>query len=526
MITFVYGAPGSGKTHYIFERLKENNKRAFVIVPEQETVSIERKAVETLAASSQLEVEVLNFTRLCNRVFRELGGLSYNYVTPRVKKLFMWRTLRELSPLLSEYRANGSDISLTETMQKNADELKMCSITSTMLENAAKKLPEGPLRSKISDIALINASYTGLINESFDDRADDMEKLCELLSRKHFFKGCQVFIDSFTSFTAPEYKIIEHIFRQAENVVVTLGCESPDCNLICCESVCDSAKKLLNLAEELKCSTEKIYLTGNFRSTNDELSSLVTDFWVPGKVSSAAKENSNVKLVCCRDPYEEADAAVAFIKKELMRGLRYRDIAVIARSTSDYSGIIDAALESAGIPYFMSDKTDISASPAMEFLLCALRMNCFAYRSEDVLALLKTGLCEFSTREIDMFEEYVYTWSITGKRFLDKKWKMNPDGFVSKSSKRGSEILDTANKVREALMAHFIPFSEAMKNANTTKEMCVAVYNLLNGMGIPDALRKVASSALERSQRRRAFDTIAVLNTVYEILNDLTIAHG
>ena len=91
MITFVYGAPGSGKTHYIFERLKENNKRAFVIVPEQETVSIERKAVETLAASSQLEVEVLNFTRLCNRVFRELGGLSYNYVTPRVKKLFMWR---------------------------------------------------------------------------------------------------------------------------------------------------------------------------------------------------------------------------------------------------------------------------------------------------------------------------------------------------------------------------------------------------------------------------------------------------
>lgn len=525
MITFVYGAPGSGKTHYIFERLKESHKKAFVIVPEQETVSVERKAVETLDASSQLELEVLNFTRLCNRVFRELGGLSYNYITPRVKKLFMWRTLRELAPLLEEYNSGASDISLTETMQKNADELKICSISSAMLESAAKKLPEGPLRSKIRDIALINAAYTGLIQENFDDRADDMEKLCELLSRHRFFKGAQVFIDSFTSFTAPEYKVIEHIFRQADHVTVTLGCESPDCNLICCESVCDSAKKLLKLAKDLNCESEKIYLTGNFRSENDALASLVTDFWVPGKAYSAKLENTDsVKLVCCRDPYEEAEAAVAFIKSELMRGLRYRDIAVITRSTSDYSGIIDAALENADIPYFMSAKTDVSTSPAVEFLLSALRMICFSYRAEDVLSLLKTGLCNFSTREIDMFEGYVYTWSITGKRFLDKKWTMNPDGYVSKRSDRGNEILESANRVRESLMSHFVAFSEEMDAAKSTKDMCVAVYNLINGMGVPDALRKLAASALEKSQKRRAFDTVALLNTIYDILNDLTVA--
>ena len=101
MITFVYGAPGAGKTEYIFKTV-DHERPTFILVPEQETVVTERLALEKLGAKAQLNVEVLNFTRLCNRVFRQYGGLSHKYISPSMRSLFMWKTLRELAPTLEE----------------------------------------------------------------------------------------------------------------------------------------------------------------------------------------------------------------------------------------------------------------------------------------------------------------------------------------------------------------------------------------------------------------------------------------
>jgi len=279
MVTFLFGAPGSGKTHYIFEQLRENSSNAFLIVPEQQTVSAERQALDKLPPSSSVDFEVLNFSRLCNSVFRKYGGLSYHYITPTMKSLFMWRTLRELSPLLEEYSAAAHEISLTDVMLRATDELKVCAVTSSMLENAAKKLTDGGLRSKLRDISLINSAYTNLVSESFDDKADDMAKLCDILEKHRFFEGKRVYIDSFTSFTALEYRVIEHILAQAESVTVSLACESPDMPLISNESICDTAKRLADLAERSHQKTEKIFFTGNFRAKNKELSYIFSDFF-------------------------------------------------------------------------------------------------------------------------------------------------------------------------------------------------------------------------------------------------------
>ena len=226
MIRFIFGAPGTGKTYRIFKLLKEDPDNSFLIVPEQQTVVSERLALERLPFTAQLGFEVLNFTRLANRVFRLYGGLSYHYINPSMRSLFMWRTLRELSPMLEEYSRTGGELSLTPLMLGAADELTACSVTPAMLESAALKLPDGPLKRKLRDLSMIVSAYRGLVAESFDDRNEDLCKLADILDAHAFFRGTEVFIDSFTSFTALEYGIIERIFRQADNVTVTLGCES------------------------------------------------------------------------------------------------------------------------------------------------------------------------------------------------------------------------------------------------------------------------------------------------------------
>ena len=81
MLNFIYGNPGTGKTTYVYSEIvkdAQNNKKAILIVPEQFTVAAEQEIIKLIPPSAQLSIEVLNFTRLANRLFRiyEIGRAS------------------------------------------------------------------------------------------------------------------------------------------------------------------------------------------------------------------------------------------------------------------------------------------------------------------------------------------------------------------------------------------------------------------------------------------------------------------
>ena len=146
MIELILGTYGSGKTTEIFNRIKmdtENAKKCFLIIPDQEAVQFERLSLQKLPMRSQLNLEILSFSRLYNRLCREYGGISYSYITKPMRSVMMWKTLNDLKPLLNEYgHSSSSDATLTDFMLSAVDEFKTCGITPTALENAAAKLPD------------------------------------------------------------------------------------------------------------------------------------------------------------------------------------------------------------------------------------------------------------------------------------------------------------------------------------------------------------------------------------------------
>ena len=176
MIRFIYGDSGYGKTHEISRMIKEDalaGVRSYLIVPEQQAVSSERMMLELLPMSSQLDLEILNFSRLYNRLCREYGGLEYNYITKPAKYLIMWQTLRELSPMLEYYKSEDkSDSAITEFMLSAVGEFKSNAIESSELEHASKKLDSSSqLYAKLRDLSLIYAAYNSAISESFSEYA-------------------------------------------------------------------------------------------------------------------------------------------------------------------------------------------------------------------------------------------------------------------------------------------------------------------------------------------------------------------
>ena len=93
MINFIYGRSAHTKTEKITEMIAndhENKTRSFLIVPEQFAVHTERKMLTSLPSSAQLDLEILNFSRLYDRVCREYGGIEYNYITKSEQMFEFW----------------------------------------------------------------------------------------------------------------------------------------------------------------------------------------------------------------------------------------------------------------------------------------------------------------------------------------------------------------------------------------------------------------------------------------------------
>ena len=232
MIELIFGTYGSGKTREIFSRVERDfkeNKKSFLIIPDQEAVQFERLSLELLDAKAQLSLEILSFSRLYNRVCREYGGLSYSYVTKPMRALLMWKTLRDLAPLLQEFVQRSSDTNMTDLMLSTVNEFKASGINPAKVELASKKLPEdSALKKRLYDLALIYACFDNFISEKYSDSADDLSKLSDILATQDFFKGANVYIDSFTSFTSVQHKIIESMFKIAyffEPFVISLDIE-------------------------------------------------------------------------------------------------------------------------------------------------------------------------------------------------------------------------------------------------------------------------------------------------------------
>ena len=235
MLYRIFGRNGSGKTHYIFEKLAEcinDKKHAFLIVPEQSAVKTEKLIIEKLGNISNNYIEVINFKRLCNRVFRETGGLSRNHIDNGAKKLIMAKVLLEISPYLTEYKDSCENNDFVKMSLLAVDELTKCSVSEKAIHDASIKLNETSehtkLKAKLSDISLISSAYKTYLEKELNETSDIYERLCTSLEESAFFEDKTVFLDGFYGFTAQEKKIISKIIPDAQDVYVSFAFDGKD----------------------------------------------------------------------------------------------------------------------------------------------------------------------------------------------------------------------------------------------------------------------------------------------------------
>ena len=527
MLKLICGPSGSGKTEYLTQCIESDihaGVRSFLLIPEQQAYISENALFSRLPKNAGLFFEVISFSGLAENIFREYGGLTSESVSSAVSSLLMWHTLNTLSPLLQQYgKAAEGDLTLTTLMLATVAEMRAGGIDAKTLEDAADQMEAGSaLQKKLSDLALIDATYHAKMEECFGtDPADKLLRVAQLLSENHYFANCNVYIDSFTDFTVPEYAVLSHMLKQANSVSISLCIDEIPSKLPHFLSLNDTARRLSHLADAADVAIERIPLNTPATTKATALLTLEQNLWRFSASQKALSDDSSVRLSVAANVYEEAEAATLQICELVNNGMRYGDIAIVVRDLDAYRGILDAALERNGVPYFFSERIDLSAKPLFRLILSALRAVGRNYRQQDIITLLKTGLCGVELRDAAMFEEYVETWHIGGQRFLEEAWNMNPDGLVIERSPRAEEILDAANRVRSHLMRPLSAFSASLRASRRLEDRCRALYDYLCAIDLSTMLSTRAKEELTLGQARQAGESLRLYSMTLETLTML-----
>lgn len=533
MLTFLFGRPGSGKTSYIIEKIKQSvaaGEKTYFLVPEQQAF-ISESMLADMPPSSAFCFEVVSFSRLCEIVFSVVGGLTDSHIGSAERHLIMWQSLREVAPFLKQYKNTKADAAFGSMMLSVINELHANGVCAEECEALAGKCEESSLSAKLEDISLVYANFMKNIESRLGESAlaseHKLSRLAKALSENNIFADCNIFIDSFTSFTGEEFAVLEQIIAQAKNTLVSFSIHGRRNAGPHTESIDRTVRKFTSIAKRNSIEYDDVVLSDNTRAV-PEIAAIEEGLWS----FSVSKDNlpkidekyrGQVEPFVCHNEYEEANLAALNILKAHKNGMKYSEIAVIMRDSESRRGVINAVFDKMNIPYFYSEKTDLSTTPAARLILSALRCITYNFQLQDVLTLLKTGLCGINLADADLFEDYCNTWDINGALFTEKVWSMNPDGYTVVKSKRGEKILDAANRVRSALIPPLEKLKQKLSlSCGDTVKNCRAIYEYLKEIGVDKSLSSLAELELSLGNVKDAGELIRTYDFIVSSLTNIS----
>lgn len=491
MLSFILGAPKSGKTNEIIKRITkdlEAKRRVLLLVPEQEAVAAERRVISSQTASDSLFLlDVANFGRLANIVFREMGGVCYNYIDKGGKAVMMYRALNELNDELNTYKTGDStDIGLVSGLIGLYDQLADYKVTPIRLENSVEALPE-TLKLRGVDIAMLYLRYDELIHDGFDSARDDLTKVASLIRSEGILSDTSIYIDSFSGFTPAELDTIDALISVNADVTVSL-CIDTDRDGEIFGNLYDIKGYLSDIAEGKGVEVSSFECERIRR--NDELEHFAKYIFDSEATAEYEAHTEHITLAEAPDIYSECELICADIAACIKKGMRYRDITVVAGNASDYSGILDVMLARHNIPCRFSVSRDVLQSPCVKFIISALNIIIYNWRLADVITYLKTGLAGISDEECDIIEEYASTWALSGSVWtMDEDWCMNPGGYSSEITEREIYLLKKINHIRQRITEPLVELTLSLKGDRSVGNAAEALYEFLTDCIDTDILK-------------------------------------
>lgn len=531
MLHFVYGTKNSDKSEYVAAKITEhlqNGDRVILLVPERRSVAMEKAMLSAVPDACKLGLEVLSFRRLCNRVFREYGGLHDHYISRGGKILLLWRVLRELSPSLSVYgNLDLGNRKVISSLLDTITTLDRAALSDEMLTLQAKRASASQnelLANKLNDLALIRGTFHTVLSKDFDDPEEDLDRLCHTLDAHPFFKDYTVFIDETASFSGKELAVIRRILAQSPCVTVALGKDPADSRAVLRKlNWCEKALK--KEAAAVNCPVVTDAILPDNKQGAPALAFLRTHIFSENTETCPCCDG--ISLYACASRAEEAEMITVSILDHVQSGGRWRQHAIALRNLDEYRGILDRRLRSAGIPFYFADKRPLSGEPAVKSLLGALSCIVGGLRIKDISSYMKNGFTPLSFDEICLLEDYAKIWQIEGNRWKSSfTWHMNPKGRSIGTAPDQIETLEKLNDIKCRLMLPLEELAHDQQGEKTVKERALLLYRFYEKNEYPTRILAAAHEKNEHGDSAGALRLCQTGDLICDCLDELVSTVG
>ena len=528
MLRFILGKSGSGKSTEalrIVGELADNNLPIMLIVPDQSTFECEKTLLDVFGAKKAEKVLVFGFSRLCKYVFELTGNSADNVIDEGTRAVVMSLVLEELTEKLSLLSSKGNK-SLVDVMLQTVSDLKKSSVTSNELRGASKLVEDETLKTKLNETALISDTFDALVSQSYIDPMDDLTRLNDILLKNNILKDYTIIFDGFSGFTMQQLNVVRNLMRDCTATYFTLTLDPLTDGS---EEVFTTSQQTYKILKEYakRDGVEikaPIKLTDLHRFKNDELALLEQNIFRT-HIEPLEIVPENICVYNAVDMYDECEYVARKIKHLVIeKGYLYSDISVICHDTEPYKGILSEILEKYEIPYFSDEHADIDVKPVIRLVNSIFRCLIYDFDREDVLALLKSGLTEFSVEEISLFENYLFVWNVSGSAFKNE-FVQNPKGYSEKFSDYDKDVLAKVENLRKSIVEPLTAFKENAKDKNGL-EISKLFYALLEELKVPDALRRMYAEFEKSDDKAVGAEQIRIWNMFISVLDKTAAVIG
>jgi len=505
MILYVVGPSNSGKSKYIHQMIKERlgTVNQLMIVPEQYTLQAEIELINDLNTEGILDVEVMSFNRFCTHVINDTGDLKETEINQLGRAMVLRSILDKHSEELLVYSDVSKKIGFIDKLTTLLSEMKRVGIDGDLLKNRLEVSgTETLINRKLHDIATILDYYNAFMEGGYFDEEDKLLAVISRLKSSEILLDTVVYFDGFDSFSEQEYSLMTEMLSIAKGSVISLSMII-DSEIY--EPVNKTLKKLRKIAESKEIKEHK-HLVEDL-VINDELHHLKTEFYAyPYKVYK--EENELISIHMNNNMYDEVDGVARDILKKIKTGYRYNEMSVVTGHIEGYTSIIKRIFNEYKIPYFIDDKVSIMNHPIVRFIMSSLSALNSGFKKEDVLRLMKSGLCEIGNNEAYQFENYIVSHGLRGNKWLN--------------SIEDEALENARRKVIEPLFA----FKDIMPAKSSIAEMTKALYHYLIDCQIPEKTSKWIEYLKEEQAFSKVQESAQVWNIVVEIFDQLIELEG
>lgn len=510
----ITGRAKTGKSTYIFDEIgreidKGTKDNLILIVPDLMTYQTEFDIIERLNAEGIINVDILSFKRLADKILEDVGGYKVNEITDIGRIMLLKQLFEENSLELKVFKKASSQEGFLREFNRLLQELKQNLVDPNSLKDVSNKTENYFIQSKFHDIYLIYSKYNEKLKDNFLDAEDRFLLSISKIKDSSLIKNSKVWIDGFESLNQQRINFIKNLVDYSKSVTLSLNIDSKYISDLEAfddweyfKTIYDTFKDIKDLMGE---DLEILPLNDSFNPSN-EIRAIESNLF-SFKPEVYSEKTTNINIYSSMNPYTETEKLAAkMIALIRDHNYRWKDIKVALGDMDKYSSNIKKIFDKYQIPYFLDTKRDIMDNPLSKYLISLLDIFIWNFKYENVFEYLKSNFSSLDKTQVSRLENYALKYGIEGSKWF-KNFNDNPE----------------MDEIRQAFVLNFEGKMEEFKALSSISDITKFILDYLEEDKVYEKIQEMIRSFINQNKYQESSEFSQVWNYVMEIFEQILL---